>query len=322
MGSISIIICTRDRAASLRHTLASIGRCAVPADLAAELVVVDNGSTDDTAAAVREAGLANLPVRYVLEPAPGQVRARNAGLRATLASDLVLFTDDDVRVPRDWLAGMSGPILAGRADAVTGGVHFPPDYEPLFADEPFRSRRGWFAATHEVDPAQPGVLVGANMALGRRAIAAVGEFNPELGPGALGFFDDTVYAWRVRQAGLRLVAALGVSVEHHFDRARITPPAMLGLAQRMGTSAAHAVYHWGDVAAPRGPFKVWRAWALLWAERLRTLCTPGDGAAQERVIRRVETLAYWRELRRCRGTRRKGGAGFQSAPGPRHESFL
>jgi glycosyltransferase involved in cell wall biosynthesis len=52
---VSIIICTRNRADSLRETLASIGRCDVPADLPAELLVIDNGSTDH-AREVAEAG--------------------------------------------------------------------------------------------------------------------------------------------------------------------------------------------------------------------------------------------------------------------------
>ena len=305
MGSVSIIICTRNRADSLRDTLASIGRCAVPPGLAADLVVVDNGSSDDTAAVVRGAGLTNLPVRYLLEPAPGQVQARNTGLRATAASDIVLFTDDDVRVPSDWLAGMCAPIFEGRADAVTGGVHFPPDYETFFAVEPFRSRRGWFAATDDFDPERPHLIVGANMALGRRVVAAIGEFDPELGPGALGFFDDTLYSWRLMRAGFRLAAALGVSVEHHFDRARLTRPAILSLARRMGASEGYVAYHWDGKEVPRRPFRVWRAWVLLLAERLRAPWVWWGKTVPEGEMGRVGALAFWRELQRCHGMPRK-----------------
>ena len=302
MSSVSIIICTRDRAESLRETLASIGRCAVPPDLAAELVVVDNGSTDGTAAIVRAAGLTNLPVRYLLEPAPGQVQARNAGLRAT-ASDVVLFTDDDVRVPVDWLAGMCRPILEGRADAMTGAVHFAPHYEALLTQEPFASRRGWFASTEDIDPARPNRMVGANMAFSRRLFAAIGEFDPELGPGALGFFDETIYTWRLLRAGFRLEAALGVSVEHHFDHDRLTRRTLLSMARRMGESEGFIVYHWQGGEAR--PFRVWRAWALLLAERLRAPWTLWAKAAPARELDRVKTLAFWRQLRRYDGAPRK-----------------
>ena len=308
MGSVSIIICTRDRAASLRETLASIGRSTVPPGLAAELVVVDNGSTDATAAAVHDAGLSNLPVRYVFEPVPGQVQARNAGLRATAASDIVLFTDDDVRVPADWLAGMCAPIFEDRADAVTGGVHFPPDYEPLFEKEPFRSRRGWFASTHDFDPAHPHLLVGANMALGRRVVETIGEFDPELGPGALGFCDDSLYAWRLLRAGFRLGSAFGASVEHHFDRSRLTRASLLSLARRMGASQGYVMYHWGGEPALRWPFQVWRTRAMMGWDRLRAPWMGWSDTVSEREMGRMTALGLWSELRRCAGVPRKYAA--------------
>jgi glycosyltransferase involved in cell wall biosynthesis len=110
MSGVSIIICTRDRAESLRETLASIGRCAVP-DLAVELVVVDNGSTDGTAAIVRAAGLANVPVRFRDGKAafhlPAGTRARTgAGAQRGAARD------GFGRGPLH--ADMCRPILEGR----------------------------------------------------------------------------------------------------------------------------------------------------------------------------------------------------------------
>jgi glycosyltransferase involved in cell wall biosynthesis len=302
MSSVSIIICTRDRAESLRETLAAIGQCAVPPDLKAELLVVDNGSKDETAAVVRAAGLTNLPVRYLLESAPGKGRAYNAGLRATV-SDVLLFTDDDVRVPVDWIPGMSRPILEGRADALAGAVHFPPHYEALLAEEPFASRRGWFASTEDLDPARPDRMVGANMAFSRRLYTVVGEFDPELGPGALGFYDETIYTWRLLRAGFRLKAELGVSVEHHFDRDRLTRPTLLKMARRMGESEAFIEYHWQGGEAR--PLRVWRAWALLLADRLRAPWALLGKAAPPWELDRVKTLAYWRQLQRYSGSPRK-----------------
>ena len=303
MSSVSIIICTRDRAESLRETLASIGLCAVPPDMTSEVVVVDNGSTDNTAAVVHAAGLTNMPVRYLLESTPGQVRARNAGLRATKASDVILFTDDDVRVPVDWLEGMCRPILEGRTDALAGMVHFPPHYEPLLAREPFASRRAWFASTEDIDHARPARMVGANMAFSRRLVDVVGEFDPELGPGALGFYDETIYVWRLKRAGFRLEAAPDVSVEHHFDRDRLTRRTLLSMAKRMGESEGFIHYHWHG-GNPR-PLRVWRAWALLLAERLRAPWTLRSEAASARELERVKQLAFWRQLQRCDGAPRK-----------------
>jgi glycosyltransferase involved in cell wall biosynthesis len=302
MSSVSIIICTRDRAESLRETLASIGRCAVPPDMTSEVVVVDNGSTDNTEAVVRSAGLTNMPVRYLLESKPGQVQARNAGLRGT-ASDVILFTDDDVRVPVDWLEGMCRPILEGRADALAGMVHFPPHYDALLTQEPFASRRAWFASTEDIDPVRPARMVGANMAFSRRVAEVVGEFDPELGPGALGFYDETIYVWRLKRAGFRLEAVPSVSVEHHFDRDRLTRRTLLSMARRMGESEGFIHYHWHGGEAR--PLRVWRAWALLVAERLRAPWNLWAKAASARELERVKQLAFWRQLQRCDGVPRK-----------------
>ena len=81
----SIIVCTYNRADSLRETLRAIAHCAVPADSPTELLVIDNRSTDHTRQVVEEAVVPQMTVRYLFEPASGQCRARNLGLREARA---------------------------------------------------------------------------------------------------------------------------------------------------------------------------------------------------------------------------------------------
>ena len=304
--TVAIILCTRDRAESLRETLASIGRCAIPADLTAELLVVDNGSTDGTADVVRETRLSNgLPIRHVQEPHPGQVHARNAGLRASRA-DAILFTDDDVRLPLNWIDGMCRPILSGAADAVAGWVHFTPTYETLFTRAPLDRLRGWFASTDDIDPRAPGRLVGANMAFSRRVVKTVGEFDPELGPGALGFFDDSLWSWRITEAGFRTVAAAPeISVEHHFDHSRLTRRTLLNLAERMGRSSAWVDYHWSESAARVPASTRWRTNVLLPFYRLLTPWRVLQEMAPFWELQRVQNRAYLNELNGFVGQPRK-----------------
>src|SRR5256885_122646 len=125
---VSIIITTRNRAEHLRETLASFQRLQVPKELPAELLVVDNASTDDTAEVVKTCRLPNIPLRYLHEPKPGQSNARNSGL-ANTTGEVILFTDDDVRVSANWIEGMAEPILARKADAVAGGVRIAKELE-------------------------------------------------------------------------------------------------------------------------------------------------------------------------------------------------
>ena len=304
-GSVTVIICTRNRADSLRETLASIGRCAVPPDIAAELLVLDNGSTDHTAQVVREAALTHLPVRRVEEPAPGLSRARNAALRATSA-DMVLFTDDDVRVPVDWIEGMCRPIFSGAGDAVIGRVRFPPHYRPLLEREPFRSKGGWFASNETGgDLSGSKNMVGANMAFSRRVIETLGGFDPDLGAGALGFYEESIFSWRLVEAGLRLVPVPDISVEHHFDLSRLTRRTLLGLAERMGRSEAYVNHHWHHDPTKADPAKVRRARLLLLLERLLKPWIFFTGQVPLPEIQRVQTLAYWQHYARLDGTPRK-----------------
>ena len=85
-----------------------------------ELIVVDNNSTDDTAAVARGKG-----VTVVHEPVQGIARARNAGARHA-TGDLLVFVDADVSIPRTLFvkvhAAMSDPVCVG------GSVHV--DYQP------------------------------------------------------------------------------------------------------------------------------------------------------------------------------------------------
>lgn len=302
---ISVIVCTRDRAEGLRETLAAIGGCSVPPDVSAELIVVDNGSTDDTASAVQEARLPNLPVRYVLEPQPGLSHARNAGLRAANRAEIILFTDDDIRPPVDWIEGICRPILAGQADAVAGGVHFPADYAAWMAQEPFRSRRGWFAATDDLGN-RPRRLVGANMAFSRRVVDTLGEFDPEVGAGARGFHDETLWSLRLLEAGFVIAAAPpGTSVEHRFDRARLTRAALLSMAERMGRSSAWVGYHWYQDPGTVPFWKLWRARWFLRALRSMTPWRPWQRTAPAWELGRVEVLSYLEALRGHVGQQRK-----------------
>src|SRR3954454_20991642 len=111
MPDISIIICTRDRAESLRATLQHVVRAAGSSTHSCEIVVIDNGSRDDTRDVVMSAG-GSAGVCYVLETSPGLSIARNRAL-SEVESTVLLFTDDDVEVPAAWVDRMTGPIFQG-----------------------------------------------------------------------------------------------------------------------------------------------------------------------------------------------------------------
>ena len=88
---------------------------AVPADRVHEIVVVDNGSTDDTAAQASSAG-----ARVIFEPRPGYGFACLAGAGAAADADVIVFLDGDRSDDPAELEAVVGPVLDNRADLVIG----------------------------------------------------------------------------------------------------------------------------------------------------------------------------------------------------------
>ena len=119
---ITVAIPTHNRARMLAATLASVAALELPEGVTAECLVVDNNSSDDTAAVVdRFAASARLPVRRVFESAPGSSFARNrAVLEAT--GDFILFLDDDAIAEPEWAAAMLAAIERRKLDAACGVV--------------------------------------------------------------------------------------------------------------------------------------------------------------------------------------------------------
>lgn len=116
--SLSVVICTWNRAATLAQTLRSLSSMEVPFDW--ELVVVDNNSTDGTRQVVEAAiNLGAAPIRYLFEGRQGKQFALNTGIAATTAPVLA-FTDDDVAVPPDWLARARSAMQDRRVDLLGG----------------------------------------------------------------------------------------------------------------------------------------------------------------------------------------------------------
>lgn len=287
---VSLIICTRNRADHLRETLEAMGAIHVPPHLSTELLVVDNGSTDNTAEIVRSCTLPNMPVVYEFAPQRGKAHAHNTGMEAA-KGDIFLWTDDDVRPPQDWIAAMCEPIISGKADAVAGKVKMAPHLE-----------RPWMTRTHydrlsdtRFMPEDFGSMIGANMAFHRRVREKVPVFDTELGPGALGFMDDSLYAFQIVKAGYRLVAAPSVVVDHHFEESRLLRGAWLQHGEATARSEAYVRCHWLQEPVPL-PYLQWAVWqGALWGYRMIFRPSPADAeGCDRREIRLVQNAAYFR----------------------------
>ncbi len=314
MRRVSIVICTRNRAPSLARTLTAIGAVALPAGSRCEILVVNNASTDDTEEVASRALPANgIPVRHVSEPVPGVARARNTGLAAA-DGDLIAFLDDDQIPDRCWLEKLCAPILSGQAEAVTGGIRLAPHL-----DRPWMSacHRAWLASSEELDNRNPSRMISANMALSREVLGRVPGFDTELGIGALGFGEDTLFSLQLRQAGYRIAGAFDATAEHHFDEKRLTTASWLRAARDMGRTDAYLAYHWenSDWVHP---------WRNVLKAALRRVCQRAPAVASSGVSESLlhttrnlhANLQYLRERKRPRNYTRHGLVKLATKPCP------
>jgi glucosyl-dolichyl phosphate glucuronosyltransferase len=261
---LSIVICTRDRCTELRKTLAAIFDADVPAGLDWELLVVDNGSTDETSELLKRSASGSKMLRHVTEPRRGKGNAYNRAL-AEVRGHALLFADDDVRPRADWISRMMEPLLSDEADAVAGGIEIAPH---LLRPWMTKWHRVALASSEDLDPKDPDQMIGANMAFSRKVLEKVPAFDVELGPGAMGFGEETIFSMQLREAGFRVKGGLDVKVEHHPDPRRLRRTAWLDYAERAGKVKAYTDYHWHHreprVRAHREAF----AKAKLWRRRL------------------------------------------------------
>lgn len=122
---VTVAICTRNRAESLRRTLDSLAALQIPNDLTWEIVIVHN-STDHTDEVIG-AYLDRLPVRKELETQAGLSNARNQAIDAA-KGEYIVWTDDDVIVDPCWLSAYVEAFRCWPEAAVFGG-RIKPRYE-------------------------------------------------------------------------------------------------------------------------------------------------------------------------------------------------
>ena len=241
----------------------------MPPSKRAQVIVVDNGSIDRTPDLVAALGgrFGQVEVICVSEPRVGKSVALNRAVAASSGS-VLLFTDDDVRPPQNWIEAMCKPIWSGKADAVAGGLRLSPEVARSAADDVARS---WLATTEHCRRPHDPPLIGANMAVSRRVFDVVPQFDPEVGPGATGHAEDTLFWLQVRAAGFRIVSCYDVVAEHHPDPARATWRGMARQAEKRGEFAAYLDHHWEHNVRRHPYLGLARATAKLWGVRLRRL---------------------------------------------------
>lgn len=176
---ISVVLSTYNRAEHLARALESLAR-QVTSGIDYEIVVVNNNSTDNTEEVVRSFIERDPHFQYVFERRQGLSYGRNAGIAAARA-DLVVFTDDDIEFSPSWIQQNYEASLAFPEADYFGGRVLPrwsgpvPSWAKCSMDPFALSDLG--DKPVRVSLEQPDCLVGASLAVRRRALRKAGLFN-------------------------------------------------------------------------------------------------------------------------------------------------
>ena len=222
----SIIVCTYNRAESLKDTLAALAKLDVLPTREWEVVIVDNNSRDHTRQVVEEMQRTWPRLRYVFEPEQGLSHARNRGI-AESNGEITLFTDDDVLPEPDWLETTLAGMAEYGADACGG--YIAPIWEtppPAWLTERFY---GFLAVrTDRTDdyPIESGSQApfGANMAIRKAVFDKVGPFDTNRGRKGkvLASGEDGEMFERILAADYKAVFLGQSRVHHKVEAFRLT----------------------------------------------------------------------------------------------------
>lgn len=199
--SISAIVGTRGRAHLLADCLTSLLETLDDGD---ELIVVE-AESDEVQEVVAKLPPARAQVRTLHVTRPGKSRQLNRGIEIALG-DILLLTDDDVRVPATWAEEMTACFFddgVGVACGTVRGLTMAPGWDhpqviPI-GEAPFET---WTFAH------------GAAMAVRSTAVREAGGFDERLGPGAPAHGEEHDLVLRIRQRGWRVVIAEATPVVH------------------------------------------------------------------------------------------------------------
>ncbi len=256
MIRLTLIISTYNRCDSLLRTLRSVvGQGVAPECW--ECIVVNNNSTDHTAAAFAEfaAHYSTLNLRLVDEPMQGLSHARNRGI-AEAHGDILAIIDDDETINRDFVASYIDLFDHYPADAAGGRIiaaydEGRPRWMSPYVERPIANPMEF---GNEVRPFPAGKIPGGgNMALRRSTIERIGGFDPALGrtgKSLIGGEENDLFE-RLRKASGQIYYAPDAVIWHHIPPQKLTAEYRRNLAYKVGVTQRTMAQRAGTLASAR-----------------------------------------------------------------------
>jgi GT2 family glycosyltransferase/exo-beta-1,3-glucanase (GH17 family) len=196
---ISVVICSCNGARTIRDCFEGLLKLEYP-DY--EVIVVNDGSTDLTAAIAHQYGF-----RAISTENRGLSSARNTGMEAA-TGEIIAYTDDDARPDPGWLRYLAATFTSGNYIGV-GGPNIAPPGDGSIAECVANAPGGPLHVLLSDREAEH--IPGCNMAFRKEALQAIGGFDPQYRIAG----DDVDVCWRLQQQGWKLGFNPAAVVLHH-----------------------------------------------------------------------------------------------------------
>ena len=224
----TVVICTFNRANSLRNTLMSIEKLVLPKDLLWELIIVDNNSCDNTRNVVEGfSSETKLNIRYVFEKRQGLSNARNRGIKES-KGDIIVFSDDDMEFDPNWLFQIITIFEQFDCICVAGKI-IPkwPNKRPRWLIEKGPYRMTAFDGRFDLGNQAQEITIppfGGNMAFVKTAFNKYGFFRSDLGRSGNNLManEENEFCDRLLDAGEKIVYSPKAIVHHLLDSTQET----------------------------------------------------------------------------------------------------
>jgi glycosyltransferase involved in cell wall biosynthesis len=232
--------------------MTSIAIAVAPKD-PVEIIVVDNGSIDDTPGICREIKdrFPKHDWRYFYDETPGVLTGRHLGAKEAQGK-ILAFLDDDVLLAPSWLEGLNDALRDPEVVYTGGPVlpHYEVEPPPWLAGMWIEFEEGVRVLGElslvdlgpirkEVDPLY---IAGGNCAIRKAVLKTCGGFNPERVPQPLLRYrgdGETGLAYKIRERGLKALYHPGVLVKHVIPASRLTPESFEQKAFYQGVSNSY-----------------------------------------------------------------------------------
>jgi glycosyltransferase involved in cell wall biosynthesis len=253
---LTVLLASRNGGAVLPRTLDGYRRAATP-PVGWKIVVVDNGSTDDTQQVI-ESFKASLPIEGLRQPVPGKNRALNTGLGA-VEGRLAIITDDDAIPEPSFLVEWAKILKDDHGCELFGG-----SISPLFDTPPpswlLASRASFALMFSERDqpegPIPAEEIYGPNMAVASSVLSRGFRFDEDLGPSGRDpeypMGSETEFCRRLAAAGVRSWFVRDARVHHIVRPSQLTSANWAKRSYRCGKGRAHQMWKRGDVVRAPG----------------------------------------------------------------------